>query len=80
MCVSTVSYTQQNYDTTTQKLAFKCEKSFSGARLNFYQQNPCMTSGIMFITLLYHLLFTVSQIPYCMCHCRISYSTSYSLV
>ena len=56
MCVSTVSYTQQNYDTTTQKLAFKCEKSFSGARSNFYQQNPCMTSGIMFITIPYYII------------------------
>ena len=32
----------------TEKLAFECDKSFSGVTTNLHQQNPCMTSGIRF--------------------------------
>ena len=35
----------QNYGTATEKLAFEYGKSFSGAKINLYQENTCMTSG-----------------------------------
>ena len=60
MRAAMVNYTRQNYDTTTEKLAFKCDKNFSGATINFHQQNPCVTSGIIFITIpcfVYYLLY-----------------------
>ena len=47
----TVNYTRQNYDTTTEKLAFECDKNFSDANLR--HQNPCVTSGIIFVTIPY---------------------------
>ena len=45
MCAPTVNYIRQKYGTATEKLAFECDKSFSGAKTNLYQQNKCMTSG-----------------------------------
>ena len=57
MCAPTVKYTGQNYGTETEKLAFECDKSFRGATTNLRQQNPCMTNGIIFLT-----------IPYCIIH------------
>ena len=41
MCAATVNYTRQNYGTVTEKLAFECDNSFSGATTNLHQQNPC---------------------------------------
>ena len=61
MCAPTVSYTQQNYDATTEKLAFKCHKSFNGATANFHQHNPYITSGIISVTIpsciIYYLFY-----------------------
>ena len=51
MCTATVNYTLQNYDTAKEKMAFECSKSFIGATTNFHQQNPFMTSGIIFVPL-----------------------------
>ena len=48
MRAAMVNYTRQNYDTTTEKLAFKCDKNFSGA------------TPVLAITQFYLLLFTVS--------------------
>ena len=67
MCAPTVNYAQQNYGIATEKLAFDCDKSFSGAGTNLHQQNPCMTSGIIFVTIpygtiYYILLFTIYTI------------------
>ena len=63
MCAPMVNYIRQNYGTATEKLAFKCNKSFSGATTNLRQQNPCMTSGIIFLTIpycaIYYLLYQV---------------------
>ena len=56
----TVNYTRENYGTTTKKLAFESDKSFSGATANLHQESPDMKSDH---SLLYHLLFTVSGIP-----------------
>ena len=53
MGAPTVNYTQQNYGQATEKLAFECDKSFSGAKTNLLQQNPCMASGIIFATIPY---------------------------
>ena len=51
----------QNYSTTTEKLAFECDKSLSGAIINLNQQNPYVTSGIIFVTIpyctIYYLLY-----------------------
>ena len=71
MCGLTLHYTRQNYGTITGKLAFERDKSFSGATTSLYQQNPCMTSGIIFVTipyctiyyLLYQEFFTVRAYP-----------------
>ena len=53
--------TRQNYGTTTEKLAFEYDKSFSGATTNLHQQNPSMTSGIKLATIpyctIYYLLY-----------------------
>ena len=52
---------RQNYGTLTEKLVFECDKSFSGATTNLRRQNPCMTSGIIFLTIpycaIYYLLY-----------------------
>ena len=52
-----VFYTGQKYGTATEKLDFECNKSFNGATTNLHQQNPCMTSGIRFITILYCTIY-----------------------
>ena len=61
MCGPTVNYTQQNYGTATEKLAFECDKSFSAATTNLHQENLDMTSGIIFVTIsyctIYYLLY-----------------------
>ena len=61
MCALTVNYTLQNYATATEKFAFECHKCFSDATTNLHQQNPCMTSGIIFVTIpyctIYYLLY-----------------------
>ena len=53
--------TRQNYGTTTEKLAFEYDKSFTGATTNLHQQNPSMTSGIKLATIpyctIYYLLY-----------------------
>ena len=36
---------RQNHGAATEKLAFECDKSFSGAKANLYQENTCITSG-----------------------------------
>ena len=54
---SNVNYTRQNYDTTIEKLAFECDKNFSGATTNIHQQNPYMTSGIIFVTIPYCTIY-----------------------
>ena len=87
MCAPMVNYMRQNYGTGTEELAFECDKKFCGAATNLYQQNTCMTSGIIFVTILYstmYLLFTIAGIPYCVRlsvkYFWISHSISYSLV
>ena len=61
MCGPTVNYTQRNYGTTTEKLAFQCDRSFSGATTNLHQENLDMTSGIIFVAIpyctIYYLLY-----------------------
>ena len=61
MCALTVNYRQQNYRAATEKLVFECEKSFSGAATNLHQQNPCMTSRTILVTIphctIYNLLY-----------------------
>ena len=52
MSAPTVNYTRLNYGTATEKMAFECDKSCSGTTTNLRQQNPCMTSGIKFVTIL----------------------------
>ena len=59
MCASTVNYTRKNCGIVTEKLAFEYDKSISSATTNLNQENPSMT--------IYHLLLTVSKIPYWMC-------------
>ena len=54
---SMVNYMRQNYGTATEKLGFECGKSFSGATANLYQQNSCMKSEIISMT-----------IPFCTVH------------
>ena len=63
MCAPTVNYTRQNYGTANEKLAFECSKSVIGATTNLHQQNSFMASGIIFVPLWYHLVFTISGIP-----------------
>ena len=41
MCAPTVYSMRQIYGTKIEKLAFECDKSFSGATTNLYQQNKC---------------------------------------
>ena len=59
MCTPTVNYKQQNYCTATEKLAFECNKNFSGATTNLHQ--ICVASGIIFATIpyctIYYLLY-----------------------
>ena len=57
MCGPTVNYTQQNYGTATEKLAFECDKSFSAATTNLHQQNPSMTIGIIFVIIPYRAIY-----------------------
>ena len=54
MCALTVN-TGENYGTATEKLAFEYDKS--GATINLHQQNPCMTSGIIFVTIPYYTIY-----------------------
>ena len=56
MFAPTVNLIQQNYDTATEKLAFECDKSFSGATTDLRQQNPYMASGIIFVTIPYCII------------------------
>ena len=64
MCAPTVNQIRQNYGTATEKLAFECAKSFSGATTNLRQLNPHMTSGIILVTIpyctIYYLLYQES--------------------
>ena len=50
----TVAYLQKN-------LAFEHDKSIGAATANLHQQNPCMTSGIIFVATryctIYYLLY-----------------------
>ena len=55
------NYTRENYGTATEKWAFECDKSFSSAATNLHQQNPCMTSGVIFVTIPY---CTIYYLPY----------------
>ena len=52
MC-ATKEDTKQNYGSATEK--------YSGATTNLYQENPCVTSGIISVTIhcctIYHLLY-----------------------
>ena len=61
MRAPTVKYTRQNYGPATEKLAFECGKSFSDATTSLHQQNPCLRSGIIFVTIpsciIYYLLY-----------------------
>ena len=59
MCAPTVNYMQQNCDIATEKLTFECGKSIGAAATNLYQQNLCMTSGILFVTILSTNAFTI---------------------
>ena len=83
VCVPRVRYTRQNFGTTTEKLALKCNKSFNCATTNCHKQNPCMASGNIFVTIPYCTIWYLG-IPCCMCqsikYCRISYIISFSLV
>ena len=57
MCAPTVKYTRQNYGAATEKLDFEYDKSLSGVTTNLHQQNPCMTSGIIFVTIPYCIIY-----------------------
>ena len=57
MCVPTVNCAQQNHGTATEKVAFECDKSFRVATTNLHLQNPSMTSGIMFVTIPYCIIY-----------------------
>ena len=57
MCGPTVNYTLQNYGTTAEKLEFEYDKSFCGATANLHQQNPDMSSGIIFVTIPYRTIY-----------------------
>ena len=50
MCAPTVNYSEKNYRTANENLAFEY-KNFIGAITNLHQQNPIMTSGVIFIPL-----------------------------
>ena len=39
------------------KLAFECDKSFSDAITNLYQQNTWLTSGIIFVAIPYSTIY-----------------------
>ena len=57
MCAPTLNEIGQNYGTATEKMAFECNKSFSGAATNLRQQSPCVTSGIVFVTIPYCTIY-----------------------
>ena len=61
MRASKVSYAQKNCGVATEKLAFECNKRINAALTNAHQQNPSMTSGIIFIVIpdctFYYLLY-----------------------
>ena len=57
MCAPTVHYMQLNCGLATENLAFECDKSFSVATTNLSQQNTCMTSGIVFVTIPYCTIY-----------------------
>ena len=69
MCTSTVNYARHNCLIANEKLPFICDKSIIASTTYLHQQNPCMTSGIIFVTIpyctIYYLL--LSGISYCMC-------------
>ena len=48
---------QQNYGTETGKVAFECDKSFSGQTTNLHQQNSSMTRGIMFVNIPHYTIY-----------------------
>ena len=55
MCALTVNK-GENYGTATEKLPFKYDKS--GATINLlHQQNPYMTSGMIFVTVPYYTIY-----------------------
>ena len=47
----TVNSTRQICDITTEKLAFECDKSVSAVMTHFHQQNSCMTSAIILVSI-----------------------------
>ena len=55
----TVAYLQK-------KLAFERDKSIGAATTNLQQQNPCITSGIIFVATLYFLSLTVLAVIMCL--------------
>ena len=61
MCAPAVNHTQRNYGTATEKFAFECGKCFSGRTTNPHQQNPCIRTGSILITIsyctIYYLLY-----------------------
>ena len=64
MCAPAVNYTRQKYGAATEKLAFECDKSFGGAATKpMYDK----WNHVFKHSLLYHLLFTISRIPCCLC-------------
>ena len=53
MCAPVVNYTQKNCGIATEKLAFECHKSINAATANLHQQNLCIASGIVLLTIAY---------------------------
>ena len=69
-------------DTTTETLAFECDYSIYVATINYQKSTKSMYSKCNYIGnhfLLYHLIFSVSEISYCMCLSINYYWTSYSI-
>ena len=67
MCARTVNYARQSCSIATESSAFEYDNSISAARTNLNQQiHMCEKwNHIRNHSLEYHLLFTVSAIPYC---------------
>ena len=51
MCGPTVNTTRQICGITTEKLAFECDKSVSAVMTHLYQQNSCMTSATILVSI-----------------------------
>ena len=70
MCAPAVNHTRKNCGITTETLAFECDYSINVAMANYQKSKKSMHSKCNYIgkhSLLYHLLFSVSRIRYCMC-------------